>query len=296
MNTVLECIPQDNHRSLLRMQHNAEQKHSWMYMHANTQQLEYHPCFSEVLLREMKREQEQLRTSLASNNNSQLHHLVLASDTNVFNLGGDLSLFHHLIRSGNRGRLLEYAKLCVEVAYNFYRLYEDQVHSIAVVQGEALGGGFEAALCCHTIIMEEDAGMGFPEVLFNLFPGMGAYTFLTRRVTPIVAERMMLNAKVYSAQELYELGIVDKVVAKGQGLQAAEEIIKQHGRIHNALRSMQTVRQACRPIALDELLEVTGEWVDAAMRLDDRGLRTMERLIRAQTQRKQSFLRTAASA
>jgi DSF synthase len=285
---ALECITNDNYNSLLRMQHDTDSKQSWMYMHANTENQEYHPCFSEPLLREMKREQEHLRARLASNNDSQLHHLVLASDSNVFNLGGDLSLFYQLICTGSRGRLLEYAKLCVEVAYNFYRLYEDQVHSIAVVQGEALGGGFEAALCCHTIIMEEDAGMGFPEVLFNLFPGMGAYTFLTRRVTPIVAERMMLNAKVYSARELYEMGIVDKVVPKGEGIKAAEEMIKQNSRIHNALRSMQTVRQACRPIALDELLKVTGEWVDAAMRLDERGLRTMQRLIRAQTQRKQA--------
>jgi DSF synthase len=48
---------------------------------------------------------------------------------------------------------------------------------------------------------------------------------------------------------------------------------------------MNAVRDACKPVSLDELLEVTTEWVDAAMRLDERGLRTMERLIRAQQRR-----------
>jgi DSF synthase len=247
----------------------------------------YHPCFSERLLRELKRCQEGIRRSVAAETDPKagVHHLVLASDADVFNLGGDLALFAQLIRSGNRGRLLEYAKLCVEVAFNFSRLYEDRVHSIAVVQGEALGGGFEAALCCHTIIAEEGVGMGFPEVLFDLFPGMGAYTFLTRRVSCAQAERMMLDARIYSAEELHKMGVVDYVVPRGEGQQAARDLIRRHQRISNALRSMNVVRQACRPVSLEELLAVTSEWVEAAMRLNERALRTMERLIRAQQRR-----------
>lgn len=257
----------------------------WLHMHANTP-ASYNPCFSERLLQEMKRAQEELRRTLAADKQpTGVHHLVLASDADVFNLGGDLALFSTLIRNGNRGRLLDYAKLCVEVAYNLYRLYDDRVHSIAVVQGDALGGGFEAALCCHTIIAEEGTGMGFPEVLFDLFPGMGAYTFLSRRVSPVQAERMMLNGRVYSAEELFDMGVVDMVVPRGEGLQAARDLVKKQQRIGNSLRAMNTVRQACRPVTLDELLSVTTEWVDAAMRLNERGLKTMERLVRAQQRR-----------
>jgi DSF synthase len=268
------------------VRHHAEAGSDWCFMHAGAPAA-YHPCFSERLLQETRRQQEAIRRTLAADTDPRagIHHLVLASDADVFNLGGDLALFAQLIRSGNRGRLLEYARLCIEVAFNFHRLYEDRVHSIAVVQGEALGGGFEAALCCHTIIAEEGAGMGFPEVLFDLFPGMGAYTFLTRRVTPAVAERMMLDARVYPVEELLAMGVVDQVVPKGEGLAAARELVRKHQRIGNALRSMNAVRHACKPVGLDELLEVTTEWVDAAMRLNERGLRTMERLIRAQQRR-----------
>lgn len=267
----------------------------WLYMHASAPP-GYHPCFSERLLHEIKRKQESIRNRVALNAStaSGVHHLVLASDTNVFNLGGDLALFSRLIRAGERGRLLQYARLCVEVAYNFSQLYEDRVHSIAVVQGDALGGGFEAALCCHTIIAEEGAGMGFPEVLFDLFPGMGAYTFLSRRVAPRQAERMMLDARVYPVEELLQMGVVDQVVPKGEGLAAARELLRKHGRIGNALRSLNAVRKACNPVSLEELLAVTTEWVDAAMRLSDRGLHTMERLIRAQQRRAEGGSAVAA--
>jgi DSF synthase len=272
--------------SLIRHVNDSKGNVDWCHMHTGVAD-PYVPCFSERLLQEMRRCQERVRRDVAGNSdpNAGIHHLVLASDSDVFNLGGDLALFSSLIRTGNRGRLLEYAKLCIEVAFNFHKLYEDRVHSIAVIQGDALGGGFEAALCCHTIIAEEGSGMGFPEVLFDLFPGMGAYTFLTRRVTPAQAERMMLNGRVYPVEELHAMGVVDILVPKGEGMQAARDLIKRNQRVGNALRSMNFVRDACRPVSLNELLSVTTEWVDAAMRLGDRGLRTMERLSRAQQRR-----------
>lgn len=285
--SLFENIPVVPALPLIRHQADAANQTDWCFMHASPPDV-YHPCFSEQLLNEMKHGQDLLRRRLSADSDPQagIHHLVLASDDpNVFNLGGDLSLFLKLIRSGNRGRLLDYARLCVEVAYNFSRLYEDRVHSIAVIQGDALGGGFEAALCCHTIIAEEGAGMGFPEVLFDLFPGMGAYTFLTRRVPAAKAERMMLDARTYPVEELLEMGVVDYVVPKGEGQQFARELIRKHKRMGNALRSMNSVRQASKPVSLDELLAVTTEWVDAAMRLNERALRTMERLVRAQQRR-----------
>jgi len=295
--SLLERVPVTLDPSLVRHVIDETGQSDWVHMHANPSDV-YHPCFSERLLQEMKRSQERIRRKLAADSDPKagIHHLVLASDANVFNLGGDLALFSHLIRSGNRGRLLDYARLCVEVAYNFSRLYEDRVHSIAVIQGDALGGGFEAALCCHTIIAEEGTGMGFPEVLFDLFPGMGAYTFLTRRVSPAQAERMMLDARVYPVEELLQMGVVDYVVPKGEGQQFARELIRKHKRMGNALRSMNAIRQACKPVTLDELLSVTTEWVDAAMRLNDRALRTMERLIRAQQRRAEAVPQQAISA
>lgn len=285
--SVVESINREPALTLVDHRSEAEAGIEWCFMHHKPAP-GYRPCFSEQLLVDLRECQRQVANRIANDPNhpgNEVRHLVLASHSDVFNLGGDLELFSRLIRTGDRARLLAYAQLCVSVAFHFARLADDRVHSIAVVQGEALGGGFEAALCCHTIIAEEGSGMGFPEVLFDLFPGMGAYTFLSRRVTPAQAERMMLDGNVYSAEELHRMGVVDFLVPRGEGLQAARELVRRRKRMGNALRSMNTVRMTCNPVSLDELMRVTTTWVDAAMRLGDRGLQTMERLVRAQKRR-----------
>ena len=213
--SVVESINRDPSFSLIEHRSEAESGIEWCFMH-QTPRPGYRPCFSEPLLVEMRECQRQIAARMANEpaSNGEIRHLVLASKADVFNLGGDLELFSRLIRSGDRARLLAYAQLCVSVAFHFARLADDRVHSVAVVQGDALGGGFEAALCCHTIIAEEGTGMGFPEVLFDLFPGMGAYTFLSRRVTPAQAERMMLDGNIYSSEELFRMGVVDMLVPR----------------------------------------------------------------------------------
>lgn len=271
----------------LRCEVDEDSRTRWCFMHREHHQQGYRPCFSEALLRDLHAFQHELAVELADGHEDSgpMPHLVLASAADVFNLGGDLKLFVRLIRERDRKTLLAYAQLCVEVAYNFDRLGSGRCHSIAVVQGDALGGGFEAALCCHTIIAEEGVGFGFPEVLFDLFPGMGAYSYLTRRISPAQAERMMLDGRVYPAEELFRLGVVDQVVPRGDGILAARDLIRRRRRIGNSLRSMNAVRATCAPVHLDELLAVTTAWVDAAMRLSERALQTMERLVRAQERR-----------
>lgn len=285
--SVIESINRDPAFSVIEHRQETDAGIEWCFMHRDPRP-GYRPCFSEQLLVELRECQRQIANRITNDPDAaqdSIRHLVLASHADVFNLGGDLELFSRLIRTGDRARLLAYAQLCVSVAFHFARLADDRVHSIAVVQGDALGGGFEAALCCHTIIAEEGTGMGFPEVLFDLFPGMGAYTFLSRRVSPAQAERMMLDGNVYSAEELHRMGVVDFLVPRGEGLLAARELVRRRRRMGNALRSMNTVRMTCNPVSLDELMQVTTTWVDAAMRLGERGLQTMERLVRAQKRR-----------
>ena len=61
--------------------------------------------------------------------------------------------------------------------------------TIALLEGDALGGGFESALSCDVVIAEKHVKAGFPEVLFNMFPGMGGLSFLSRRVGRKVVQR-----------------------------------------------------------------------------------------------------------
>jgi DSF synthase len=287
----VELLYREMGYSTLRTHEDSASGTFWCHMHARNfpNDSAYRPCFSTTLLKELRefqlRTATQLRLPLQLARKRPLSHVVLASATDVFNLGGDLDLFCRLIRLQDRGSLMAYARQCVEVAYGFHRHLNEDAHTIALVQGDALGGGFEAALCCQTIVAECGAGMGFPEVLFDLFPGMGAYSFLCRRISPAMAERMMLDGRIYSAEELHEMGVVDVLVPRGEGVAAVQDVIRRNQRIGHARLAMNRVHAACHPVSFEELMNVTEIWVDTALQLGDKSLRTMERLVRAQLRR-----------
>jgi DSF synthase len=153
------------------------------------------------------------------------------------------------------------------------------------VQGDALGGGFETALSSDILIAEKGVRMGFPEVLFNLFPGMGGYSLLSRRIGPARAEQMILSGNVYDAEELHKMGLVDILVDQGDGEVAVYDYIKRENRARSGFRALRRVRDCCNPITFDELLQVVEIWVDAALRLEKRDLRMMERLVARQHQK-----------
>src|SRR4029077_4580141 len=145
------------------------------------------PCFNLALLNELREHDASIEANggrvLHEGELRQIRYYVGASKAeHVFNLGGDLALFVQLIKSQDRAALAQYAKLCVDNLYPRVCNYNSPMTTISLVQGEALGGGFEIALSSNVIIAERRARMGMPEILFNLFPGMGAYSLLGRRV------------------------------------------------------------------------------------------------------------------
>jgi len=212
----------------------------------------------------------------------QVNYLVLSSNIEgVFNLGGDLSVFRALIQAQDRDHLFEYAKLCVENLWTFYNM-DAPITTVALVQGQAMGGGFESALSAHVLIAEKSAVMGLPEVLFNLFPGMGALSFLSRKVGMSVAEKMVRSGKIYTGEELYQMGVVDVLAEDGQGEYALNNWIKKNHKSLNSFQAINRAKQRVNPLTADELYDITEIWVDAALRLDERNLKVMDRLVRAQ--------------
>jgi DSF synthase len=287
MSVVHPFYRNDSYRTL-RTIDDAERGVYWCYMHADLGNAPGRACFSTQLVDETIDYQRSLAARLRldpGRGNGQLAHVVLASDNEVFNLGGDLELFCRLIRAGDRDGLLNYARQCVRGVHGFHVGLDAGAHSIALVQGDALGGGFEAALSCHTIVAEEGALMGLPEVLFDLFPGMGAYSFLCKRISPRMAEKIMLEGNVFDSAELHRMGLVDVLVPKGQGVQAVEEVIRANRRIPHARAAMHRVRELSQPVTLAEMMQITEIWVDTALQLGEKSLRTMERLVRAQYRR-----------
>ena len=203
----------------------------------------------------------------------------------IYNLGGDLGHFAHRIRQRDLCALRHYGHVAVEAIHRNTIAFNAPVITMALVQGDALGGGFEHALSFDMIVAERSAKLGLPEILFNLFPGMGAYSFLSRRMDRARAEAMILSGRIYTAEELHEMGVVDVLAEDGQGQQAVQDYISRHNRKFNAHHATMRARRRVNPVTLDELRDVVDIWAEAALNLTESDLRKMDRLCAAQDRR-----------
>ena len=146
------------------------------------------------------------------------------------------------------------------------------VPMIAAVEGFALGGGFELALCCDLIIASTTATFGLPEVGLGLIPGEGGTQLLPRRIGLNKAADLLLTGRRVGAEEGLNLGFVDRLVPEGRArsdaLALAEEI---------ATKSPISLRAAKRAlnqgfdVDLATGLEIENSaWEEAAFSIDRR--------------------------
>lgn len=268
----------------LEVEHDASLDAVWCWMKPKAA-----PSFTPGLLRDISSHQRSIRDAFAAtpaDAPAPVRHWVLASRLpGMFNLGGDLDLFAGWIRARDRDGLLGYARACIDVLHENAIGFDQSVITVALVQGDALGGGFEAALSCDLIVAERGAKFGLPEILFNLFPGMGAVSLLARRVGAAQAERIISSGKLYTAEELHALGLVHAIAEPGQGVAETHRLIQRNGRRHNGLTALFRAGRRVSPLLYSELNDIVEIWVDAALRVEDQDLRKMERLTAAQDKR-----------
>lgn len=96
---------------------------------------------------------------------------------------------------------------------------------VAAVNGYALGGGMELALACHLRVASEKARFGLPEVKLGIIPGYGGTVRLPRIVGRGRALELILTGEMITAQRAHEIGLVNRVVAPGETLAAATELL-----------------------------------------------------------------------
>jgi DSF synthase len=243
------------------------------------------PSFNSELLHDLERGSQLIEGYFSGTNNKRaLDYIVLRSAVQgAFNVGGDLGYFQRLISNQDRARLTEYARAAINVVYRNYTSHNlSGVTTIALLEGDALGGGLECALSCDVVIAESHVKAGFPEVLFNMFPGMGGMSFLARRATRNVAEEMVRTGRQYSAMELLDFGIIDEVVDPGDGVLAVQRLMAKRQRQRAAHIAMNRVDRLVRPINLQELHDVVKIWVDCALELSPHSLEWMQRLYQRQ--------------
>jgi len=154
---------------------------------------------------------------------------------------------------GLRGRVGE-GKLIVEKAV-YRQLADLPMPTIAAIEGDALGGGLELALCCDLRIASARARLGLPEVRLAVIPGSGGTQRLPRAVGPARAKELILTGRILGADDAQRIGLVSEVVPAGEARARADALAAEI-----AARGPLAVREAKRLI-------------DAAMDVDlDTGL------------------------
>jgi DSF synthase len=248
------------------------------------------PSFTPGLLRDVRRFQTIVAETCAPHAETEampVRYLVWGSLVDgVFNLGGDLGLFADAIVRRDRDGLAAYAKACVDICYPNAVKMDLPIVTVALCQGDTLGGGFESALSSDILIAERRARFGLPEILFGLFPGMGAYSFLGRRIGAKAAEKMIFSGKIFTAEELHAMGVVDVLADDGLGEDAVIQHVHSLSTRFNAYRSVYRIRQRFAPVTYEELIDIAQIWVEAALALTDSDIKKMRRLAAAQMRRR----------
>jgi enoyl-CoA hydratase len=96
--------------------------------------------------------------------------------------------------------------------------------TIAAIEGDALGGGLELALCCDLRVASERATLGLPEVRLAVTPSTGGTQRLPRIVGTARAKELLLTGRIISAAEAARIGLVNEVVPAGEALARARAI------------------------------------------------------------------------
>ena len=144
--------------------------------------------------------------------------ILTGSGEKAFVAGADISEFAHF--SVDEGRSL--AKSGQEMLFDYVENLSTPV--IAAVNGFALGGGLELAMCCHFRIASDNAKMGLPEVSLGVIPGYGGTQRLPQLVGKGKAMEMIMTAGMISAEESKECGLINQVTTQEELLPLANKI------------------------------------------------------------------------
>lgn len=219
------------------------------------------------------------------NSLSQISHLITkneiktviikSANEKVWSMGGDLDFFIRCIKSRNSNLLRNYAYNCIKCIYALNNNFNSDATIVSFVQGNAFGGGFECALASDYVISENHVKFSFPESLFGTFPGMGAYSFLTRRIGYKKANEIIHSSTKWDAKEMMDLNIIDWIVDSD----STENILNL---IKKQFPPKDKFSKICNTITITELTTIVDEWLETIMRLDSKQIDFIEKIISSQ--------------
>ena len=247
------------------------------------------PCFTVPMLLELIRIEDAVRRvcgrSAPSHSQALKFAVLKSSIAGVFNLGGDLELFSNAIDRGDADAMRDYGRLATTGCHGMVDGFGAGLVTVALVQGLALGGGFEVARCCDYVVAEEGASFQLPETKFSLFPANGAVSVMSRRLDRRLMSALYLDAKEIKAEDGLANGVVDIIAAKGSGEAAVGELLRgllpKHGAVSAFFRGLNVADR----VSLSSMMDETERWALSSMSLPEADRTTIRRLVNAQNRR-----------
>lgn len=172
--------------------------------------------------------------------------VVTGAGDRAFCAGSDVKEFESLVGRVGAGKLLREKAV-------YRRLARLPVPTIAAIHADALGGGFELALCCDLRVAADPARIGLPEVRLGVMPGSGGTQRLPRLVGLGRAKEMILMGEIMDAAEAGEIGLVNRVVPAGEAVAVATgiaQVIAERGPV--AVREAKQCIDTAFDMPLDE--------------------------------------------
>ncbi len=149
--------------------------------------------------------------------------ILTGAGEKAFIAGADIKEMYHM----SDRQIDEFCKLGQEVTN---LLESTPLVTIAAINGYALGGGLEMALACDLLFAKLGSKLGLPEVQLGLIPGFGGTQRLTRVIGVHLAKEMMLSGKCLSAEEAFDLRLINRICEQetliSSAIEAAQSILK----------------------------------------------------------------------
>ena len=265
-----------NEFTQLEVRFDKERAALWMVMRAHPR-----PTFNPDLLDEILRLGRLVRDS-----GLEVDFWVTASSCpGMFNAGGDLPLFARAIKDGDHAVLRSYARAAVDVVWELMTGFGIGALTVALVDGDALGGGYECALAHNFLVAEDGVTMAFPEMRFNHFAGMGAYSLIARRAGIPAADQLLVHGARRPVGWHAERGLVDTVAEPRDGHRVTLALLDRFRPRLNSVKALVRTRNRVLAITRAELMDITEDWAETAFTVGDRGVAYMERLVTLQNRR-----------
>ena len=144
-----------------------------------------------------------------ANNNASIDTIFITGAGKAFVAGADIKFFIKNIKANKIKDIETFTAYGQEV---FRKIDESPKKVVAVINGLALGGGLELALCADVLFAMPKAQMAFPETGIGIYPGLGGTQRSATKIGKPMAKYLILSGKMLSAKDAAEIGLIDKVI------------------------------------------------------------------------------------